>query len=67
MKPTDTMDFITRDEVPTNKIIIYANYVCNYRPLKSEQHFIRLVTGRGELTYDEDAGAPAASLTETKY
>ena len=66
VKATDTMDFIKQEDVPKNSKVTYANFVCDYRPLKSEPHRIRLVAGGDNLPYDGDAGAPVASLIETK-
>ena len=63
---TDTIDFIRKQEVPTGRNITYASFVCDFRPLKTETHRIRLVVGGDKLSYDDDAGAPAASLLETK-
>ena len=33
---TDTIKFITYDEVPKNKKVTYAHFVCDYRPFKDE-------------------------------
>ena len=41
-------------------------FVCDYRPLKYEPYQIRLVAGGETLMYEEDAGAPVASLLEKK-
>ena len=35
---TDTIDFIHKSEVPANKKFTYANFICNYLPLKTEPH-----------------------------
>ena len=40
--------------------------VCNYRPLKSEKHRVRLTVGGDKLTCDFDVASPAASILETK-
>ena len=66
VRATDTIDFIFKGDIPPGQAITYANFVCDYRPLKSELYRIRLVAGGDKLTYDGDAGAPAASLLETK-
>ena len=60
VKTTDTIDFIKQEDVPKNSKVTYANFVCNYRPLKSKPHRIRLVAGGEKLSYHGDAGAPAA-------
>ena len=35
---TDTIDFIPKNQVPRDKKVTYANFICDYRPLKSEPH-----------------------------
>jgi hypothetical protein len=52
--------------VPVDKKVTYGNFICNYRPLKSEKHRVRLTVGGDRLDYNKDAGLPAASLLETK-
>ena len=66
VKATDTIDFIFKGDVPANKAVTYANFVCDFKPLKSEMYRIRLVAGGDKLNYAGDPGAPAASLLETK-
>ena len=63
---TDTIDFIHKNEVPSNQDITYATFVLDYRPLKSEPHRVRITVGGDRLTYNADAGAPAANMLETK-
>jgi hypothetical protein len=63
---TDTIDFIHKTEVPSDKKVTYGNFICDYRPLKSEPYRVRLTVGGDKLPYDDDAGSPAASLLETK-
>ena len=62
----DAMDFISINEVPTTAKVTYANFVCDYRPLKDEPWRVRLVVGGDKLVYEFDSGSPAASLLETK-
>jgi hypothetical protein len=33
---TDTIDFIHQHEVPPDKKVTYGNFICDYRPLKTE-------------------------------
>ena len=66
VKGTDTITFIHRSEVPTNKQVTYASYVCDYRPLKDEPYRVRITVGGDKLNYNDDAGSPAANLLETK-
>ena len=63
---TDAMDFIYHHEVPQGANVTYANFVMDYRPLKSDPWRVRLVVGGDKLQYDYDPGSPAASLLETK-
>jgi hypothetical protein len=63
---TDTIDYIHRSEVPSDKKVTYGNFICDYRPLKSEPYSVRLTVGGDKLPYDDDAGSPAALLLETK-
>ena len=60
------MEFITKDDLPKGCKVTYANFVCDYRPLNAEPFQIRLVVGGDKLDFAEDAGAPAASMLETK-
>ena len=66
VSPTDTIDFITHDQVPRNRKATYLALVYDYRPLKSEQYRYRIVVGGDKLPYDNDASAPTTDLTETK-
>ena len=62
----DVIDFIYKSDVPTHKKVIYANMVCDFRPLKSEPYRVRLTVGGDRLDYDRDDASPGASLLETK-
>ena len=63
---TDTIDFISKSEVPANKKVTYANFICDYQPLKTEPHRVRFTVGGDKLDCPYNAGSPAASLLETK-
>ena len=64
--PTQCMQFIAHNKVPTNKKVTYANFVCDHRPLKAEPWRIRLVVGGDRLDYTLDSGSPTTTLLETK-
>ena len=66
MSSTDTIEFIHKDQIPKGQPVTYAAFTCDYRPLKSETHRIRLVVRGDKLVYEFDASVPAASLWETK-
>ena len=55
VKATDTIDFIFKSDVPANQSITYANFVCDFRPLKSEMYRIWLVAGGEKINYAGDA------------
>ena len=63
---TDTIDFIHKSEVPHKRKVTYGNFVCDYRPLKTEQWRVQL-TVRGDChEYPHEAASPAVSLIENK-
>ena len=66
IKGTNTIQFISKSQLPHDAKITYASFVCDIRPLKQETHSVRMVVGGDKLTYHEDTGSPAASLLETK-
>ena len=63
---TDTIEFIQNTQVPPQRDITYASFVCNHKPLKSEPWRVRIVMGGDRLAYANETGSPAASLLETK-
>ena len=65
VQATDTIEFITPEEIPKGKDITYASFVCDHRPLKTEPWRVRIVIGGDKLSYANDTGSPAASLLET--
>ena len=62
----DVIDFISQKEVPTDRKVTYATFVLDHRPLKTEPWRVRITVGGDKLTYDNDAGSPAANIIETK-
>ena len=66
VKFTNTIKFIKKSDVPSDKTVTYATFVCDFRPLKSEPWRIRCVVGGDKLPYDSDPSSPAANLLETK-
>ena len=63
---TDTIEFIQKAQVPADRDVTYASFVCDHRPLKSEPWRVCVVLGGDRLSYADDPGSPAASLLETK-
>ena len=66
VEATHTIEFITKDEVPSDKHPTYISFVCDERPLKDKRWRVRGVVGGDKLQYAADAGSPATDLVETK-
>ena len=62
----DIVDYIKRSDVPADRIVTYTNFICDYRPLKSNPHRGRLTVGGDNLLYPFNAASLAASLLESK-
>ena len=63
---TEIIEFTYKIEVPGDRDVTYASFVCDYRPLKDDPYRVRIVVGGDQLSYNENAASPAASLLETK-
>ena len=61
---TDTLDFITRDEIPQDRWgdVTYARIVCNYRPEKKDPNRVRITVGGNRINYPGDCGTPTADI-----
>ena len=66
IKGNNAVDFIPFLQVPSDRIVTYANMVCDIRPLKSDKFWVRLTVGGDRLQYPDDTVSPAATLLETK-
>ena len=66
VKSTNTLEYIFHHEVPTDKKVTYASYVCDHRPLKDKKWQIRLIVGGNKLHYNHDVGSPTTDIVETK-
>ena len=62
---TDTIDFITKAEVPTHKDVTYAQFVLDYRPTKPDKHRTRISVGGDKLNYPSDPGSPTNDMLES--
>ena len=49
-----------------DEAITCALFACNYRPLKQEAYRVCVLADSNKLPCNEDAGAPAVNLLETK-
>ena len=66
IKVTGTMFFTTKDKIPKDIKITYANFIYNIRPQKSETHRVRLTAGGENFGYPGDPRSPAVSLLNVK-
>ena len=62
----NAINFINHSQIPSNKKVTYASFVCDHRPLKPEQCRVRLVVCGDKVTCPYDTGSLAANLLETK-
>ena len=66
VKGTNTMRVIAKSNIPADRKVTYANFVCDLRPNKPETHRVRMCVGGDKLTYPESPSSPAAGMTEVK-
>ena len=66
VRATNTICFILRSDIPSDRKITYANFIFYYLPHKSEPYSIRLTVGVDRLDCLDDTSSPAAYLLETK-
>ena len=62
IKGNDVIDFISKNNIQSNKTVTYARMVCDFRPFKQEKFKVRLTVGGDRLHYNDDTASPAASL-----
>jgi hypothetical protein len=61
------MFFINKNQVPKDRQVTYANFICSIRPQKKETHRVRCTVGGDRLDYPADnASSPAVSMLDTK-
>ena len=66
IKGTDTIFFITKNQVPKHKKVSYARFVCELRPLKQEQERTRITVGGDRLDYNGPTTTETADITTSK-
>ena len=66
VRAKNTIEIIRKEKVPKGRTLTYANFVCDYCPLKSEPCRVILEVGGYRLEYPYDASSPSASLLESK-
>ena len=60
------MQFIHKHQVPDDKQVTCTSHVYDCRPLKDEQHRVKITVGGDKQDCKHDAGSLAANLLETK-
>ena len=63
---TNTMRVVHKANIPRDRNVTYANFVCDLRPNKPEKHRVRMCVGGDRLTYPGSPSSPAAGMTEVK-
>ena len=66
--PTNTIFFITKDEVPQDRFkdSTYGKFVCSVRPQKAEPNRTRLTVGGNRINYPGEVGTPTADMLLVK-
>ena len=65
-KGSNTIAFISKQQVPADRKVTYGNMVCDIRPQKAETHRVRLTVGGDQIQYPGNASTPTADLTTAK-
>ena len=60
------MKFIQNYEVPYDKKVTYAQFICDYRPQKEEKERTRITVVGDRLNYQGEASTRTARLTTIK-
>eukprot|EP00979_Chaetoceros_neogracilis_P016968 scaffold10166_cov289-Chaetoceros_neogracile.AAC.1 len=66
LQGTDTIDFITRSEMPIDKKPTYARVCANYREQKEDPYRVRITVGGDRIQYDGETFTPNADVTTAK-
>jgi hypothetical protein len=68
VKGTNTIFFISKDKVPTDraKDVTYGSFSCDLKPNKTEIHCTRLTAGGDRVNYPGNTGTPTADMTQFK-
>ena len=63
---TKTIIFIKKGNVPKNRKLMYAKFVCNYHTEKEEKYRTRIVVGRNLVEYSGDVSTPTADTSTAR-
>ena len=67
MHTIDAMDIIHMHDVPTDRSLTYASFVCDWHPLKFEKDRNQCFVGIDRLTYQDGSGSPATNIFESIF
>ena len=69
VKPTNTIQFIRKEDVPADRIkdVTYGSFICDLKPNKEEVNRTRLTMGGDRINFLDDCGIPTADMTLFKY
>ena len=64
VKPTNTIQFIQKEEVPFDRIkdVTYGSFSCDIKPNKEKINCTRLTMGGDSINYPDDCGTPTADM-----
>ncbi len=64
VKGTNTIRFIQKDEVPSDRMkdVTYGSFSCDFKPNKEEKERTRLTAGGDRINYPDDCGTPTADM-----
>ena len=66
VKAQDAIEFIHRNKIPTDRKVIYTNFVCDYRLLRSAPCRVRMTVGGDKLDYPYATALPTDSIIKAK-
>ena len=66
VKGTNTIFFIPRSSVPTNRVAAHIRMVADIRPHKPDPLRVRITVGGGNIELDYNVGTPTAYLSTAK-
>ena len=65
-KGTSTFRFVSRSEIPSDRVVTYLRIVCNDRPEKTEVRRVRWTVGGDRIDYPFDVSTKTAALATVK-
>jgi hypothetical protein len=63
---TNTAFFVDLTSIPKDRKITYGKLVCDFKPNKTEKHWVRLTVGGDRLDYSGDTATSTADITTFK-